>query len=56
MANIFIMKAAIGKLAFQNAVEGFHDDLLRALANFSMPALVAEARGAYEVPRFTAEA
>jgi hypothetical protein len=49
---LYITKASIGRLAFENAVTGFHDELLRALMNFATPVKAAEASAAGEVPQY----
>jgi hypothetical protein len=52
LGDLFITKANIGKFAFQNAVQGFKDCLIRALLNFSTPVMTANMQAAGEVPSY----
>jgi hypothetical protein len=52
LGDLYITKASIGRLAFEGAVEGFRNDLLRALMNFATPAKAAEATAKEEVPKY----
>jgi hypothetical protein len=52
LGDLFITKANIGKFAFQNAVQGFKDCLIRALLNFSTPVMTANMQAAGEVPTY----
>jgi hypothetical protein len=45
-------KASIGRLAFENAVQGFREDLLRVLMNFAKPVVAAEASAKEDVPTY----
>ena len=50
LGDLYITKASIGRLAFEGAVQGFRNDLLRVLVNFTMPVVAAEASAKDEVP------
>jgi hypothetical protein len=50
LGDLFITKATIGRVAFQNAAQGFKDDLVRMLMNFAAPVVAAEASAKDEVP------
>ena len=50
LGDLYITKASIGRLAFEGAVQGFRNDLLRVLVNFAMPVVAAEASAKDEVP------
>lgn len=52
LGDLFITKANIGKFAFQNAVEGFKEGLVRALLNFSTAVMTANVQAAGEVPTY----
>jgi hypothetical protein len=52
LGDLFITKASIGRLAFEGAVQGFRNDLLRVLVNFAAPVKAAEASAAEEVPTY----
>jgi hypothetical protein len=52
LGDLYITKASIGRLAFQGAVQGFHDDLLRMLTNFATPVMAAEASAKDDVPTY----
>jgi hypothetical protein len=52
LGDLYITKASVSRLAFQNAVEGFRNDLIRALLNFTKPVVAAEASAAGEVPKY----
>lgn len=52
LGDLYIAKASIGRLAFDNAVKGFQDELLRALMNFATPVRAAEASAKDEVPTY----
>ena len=52
LGDLYITKASIGRLAFDGAVQGVKDDLLRALMNFSTPVKAAEATAKDEVPTY----
>lgn len=52
LGDLYVTKASVGRLAFQNAVQGFHDDLLRVLMNFSTPVVAGEATAKDEVPTY----
>jgi hypothetical protein len=52
LGDLFITKATIGRVAFQNAAQGFKDDLVRMLMNFATPVVAAEASAKDEVPTY----
>jgi hypothetical protein len=52
LGDLYITKASIGRLAFEGAVQGFRNDLIRALMNFATPVRAAEASAAAEVPKY----
>jgi len=52
LGDLYITKASIGRLAFEGAVQGFRNDLLRALMNFATPVKAAEATAKEEVPKY----
>ena len=52
LGDLFITKATIGRVAFQNAAQGFKDDLVRMLMNFATPVIAAEASTKDEVPTY----
>jgi hypothetical protein len=52
LGDLYITKASIGRLAFEGAVQGFRNDLLRVLVNFALPVKAAEATAAGEVPKY----
>jgi hypothetical protein len=52
LGDLFITKATIGRVAFQNAAQGFKDDLVRMLMNFATPVIAAEASAKDEVPTY----
>jgi len=52
LGDLYITKASIGKLAFEGAVQGFRNDLLRVLVNFALPVKAAEALAKDEVPTY----
>jgi hypothetical protein len=52
LGDLYITKASIGRLAFEGAVTGFRNDLLRALMNFATPVKAAEASAKEEVPKY----
>jgi hypothetical protein len=52
LGDLYITKASIGRLAFDGAVKGFQDELLRALMNFATPIKAAEATAKDEVPTY----
>jgi hypothetical protein len=52
LGDLYITKASIGKLAFEGAVQGFRNDLLRVLVNFALPVKAAEASAKDEVPTY----
>jgi hypothetical protein len=52
LGDLYITKASIGRLAFEGAVKGFHDDLLRMLTNFATPVVAAEASAKDDVPTY----
>jgi len=52
LGDLYITKASIGRLAFEGAVQGFRNDLLRALMNFATPVKAAEASAKEEVPTY----
>lgn len=52
LGDLYITKASIGRLAFEGAVQGFRNDLLRVLVNFAMPVKAAEASAKDEVPSY----
>jgi hypothetical protein len=52
LGDLYITKASIGRLAFEGAVQGFRNDLLRVLVNFALPVKAAEASAASEVPTY----
>jgi hypothetical protein len=43
LGDLFVNKATIGRVAFEDAVRSFKDDLLRILMNSATPAISAEA-------------
>jgi hypothetical protein len=45
-------KSSIGRLAFENAIQGFREDLLRVLMNFAKPVVAAEASAKEDVPTY----
>jgi hypothetical protein len=52
LGDLYITKASIGRLAFEGAVTGFRNDLLRVLMNFATPVKAAEATAKEEVPTY----
>jgi hypothetical protein len=52
LGDLYITKASIGRLAFEGAVQGFRNDLLRTLVNFALPVKAAEASAKDEVPTY----
>jgi hypothetical protein len=52
LGDLYITKASIGRLAFEGAVQSFHNDLLRVLVNFALPVKAAEVSAASEVPTY----
>ena len=52
LGDLYITKASIGRLAFDGAVQGFQNELLRALMNFATPVRAAEASAKDEVPTY----
>jgi len=52
LGDLYITKASIGRLAFEGAVQGFQNDLLRVLVNFALPVKAAEASAKDEVPTY----
>jgi hypothetical protein len=52
LGDLYITKASIGRLAFEGAVTGFRNDLLRVLMNFATPVKAAEASAKEEVPTY----
>lgn len=52
LGDLYITKASIGRLAFEGAVKGFHDDLLRMFTNFATPVVAAEASAKDDVPTY----
>lgn len=52
LGDLYITKASISRLAFEGAVKGFQDDLLRMLTNFATPVVTAEASGKDDVPTY----
>jgi len=52
LGDLYITKASIGRLAFEGAVQGFRNDLLRVLVNFALPVKAAEASAKGEVPTY----
>jgi len=52
LGDLYITKASVSRLAFEKAVEGFRNDLIRALLNFATPVKAAEASAAEEVPKY----
>jgi hypothetical protein len=52
LGDLYVTKASIGRLAFEGAVTGFRNDLLRALMNFATPVKAAEASAKEEVPTY----
>jgi len=52
LGDLFITNATIGRVAFQNAAQGFKDDLVRMLMNFATPVIAAEASAKDEVPTY----
>jgi len=52
LGDLYITKASIGRLAFEGAVQGFRNDLLRVLVNFALPVKAAEATAKEEVPKY----
>lgn len=52
LGDLYITKASISRLAFESATQGFRNDLLRVLVNFSTPCKAAEASSAEEVPTY----
>ena len=52
LGDLYITKASIGRLAFEGAVQGFRNDLLRILVNFALPVKAAEASAKDEVPTY----
>jgi len=52
LGDLYITKASIGRLAFEGAVQGFRNDLLRVLVNFALPVKAAEASAKDEVPTY----
>jgi hypothetical protein len=52
LGNLYMTRASVGRLAFEGAVQGFKDDLLRMLVNFAKPAVAAEASAKGDVPQY----
>jgi hypothetical protein len=52
LGDLYITKANIGRFAFQNAVQGFRDCLVRALLNFSTPVMTGDMQAAGDVPSY----
>jgi hypothetical protein len=52
LGDLYVTKASIGRLAFEGAVTGFRNDLLRVLMNFATPVKAAEASAKEEVPTY----
>lgn len=52
LGDLYITKASVSRLAFQSAAQGFHDDLVRILANFSRPVISGEASMKDDVPEY----
>ena len=52
LGDLYITKASIGRLAFEGAVQGFRNDLLRVLVNFALPVKAVEASAKDEVPTY----
>jgi hypothetical protein len=52
LGDLYITKANIGKFAFQSAVQGFRDSLVRSLLNFSTPAMTMDMEAAGQVPTY----
>jgi hypothetical protein len=52
LGDLYITKASIGRLAFENAVQGFRNDLVRILTNFAKPVVAAEASTKDDVPTY----
>jgi hypothetical protein len=52
LGDLYITKASIGRLAFETAVQGFRNDLLRTLTNFAAPVVAAEASAKQDVPTY----
>jgi hypothetical protein len=52
LGDLYITKASIGRLAFESAVQGFRNDLLRTLTNFAAPVVAAEASAKQDVPTY----
>ena len=52
LGDLYITKVSIGRLAFEGAVQGFRNDLLRVLVNFALPVKAAEASAKDEVPTY----
>jgi hypothetical protein len=52
LGDLYITKASIGRLAFESAVQGFRNDLLRTLINFATPVMAAEASAKSDVPTY----
>jgi hypothetical protein len=52
LGDLFITKAAVSMDVFRGAVQKFAEELAKAMANFSLVALGAEASEASEVPTY----
>ena len=52
LGDLYITKASIGRLAFENATQGFRNDLLKILTNFATPVVAAEATASEDVPTY----
>jgi hypothetical protein len=52
LGDLYITKASITRVAFEGAAQGFRNDLLRVMVNFSSPVKAAEASAAGEVPTY----
>ena len=52
LGDLYVTKASVSRLAFENAVQGFRNDLIRVLMNFSTPVVAAEASGKDDVPTY----
>jgi len=52
LGDLFITKATIGRVAFEDAVKNFKDDFIRMLMNFATPVVAAEASAKDDVPTY----
>jgi hypothetical protein len=50
LGNLYVVRASIGRLAFESAVKTFMDDLLRMLVNFATSVMATEASAKDQVP------